>query len=230
MIIPTYNEEKFIERTLKKLTNQTIPRNSYEVIVVDGNSNDRTREIAKKYADKVIIQKSKGVAGARNDGIRIAKYDFVATTDADVIVPKDWLENILYHLNNGSIAVCGPDEPIEKTRKSKITFFFLRYLIRISSLFKYYCLGGTNSAFKKDVFQKIGGYRILPHSDDADLSFRFRKLGKITYDKRLNVKVSTRRMEKHGYLKTLWTWFKGDMRLLLGKKLKDIKYIREDYN
>ncbi len=46
IVVPTYNEEKNIERCLKALTNQTIPRDQIEIIVVDGNSHDRTREIA----------------------------------------------------------------------------------------------------------------------------------------------------------------------------------------
>jgi len=58
---------------LKSLCHQTLKRSEYEIIVVDGNSKDKTRELAKKYADKVMIQTSKKVGGARNDGIMLAK-------------------------------------------------------------------------------------------------------------------------------------------------------------
>src|SRR3990172_3737337 len=86
IIIPTYNEENYIEKCLKSLSNQTLPRNKYEIIIVDGGSKDRTIDIARKYVDKVIRQKSKGVGGARNDGVNAAKYGVIATTDADFIV------------------------------------------------------------------------------------------------------------------------------------------------
>ena len=77
VIIPTYNEEKNIIRTLYYLSRQTLPRKNYEIIIVDGGSKDRTVEIALKYADKVIKQKSKGVGGARNDGAIIAKGEII---------------------------------------------------------------------------------------------------------------------------------------------------------
>ena len=232
IIIPTYNEEKNIENCLNSLLNQTLPRKEYEIIVVDGQSKDKTVSIAKKYADKVIQQKSKGVGGARNDGVKLAKYDLIATTDADCIVPKNWLKDIITTFNNKNIiAVCGPDGPIEKDIKSNIIFFVIRNIILISSYFGIYCLGGTNSAFKKKDFLKIGGYRDLPHSDDVDLGFRLNKIGKIKYNKKLFVKFSTRRMKKDGYSGVLWTWLKGDILLLLNKPIKTKKrYIKQDYN
>ena len=232
IIIPTYNEEKNIENCLNSLLNQTLPRKEYEIIVVDGQSKDKTVSIAKKYADKIIQQKSKGVGGARNDGVKLAKYDLIATTDADCIVPKNWLKDIITTFNNKNIiAVCGPDGPIEKDIKSNIIFFVIRNIILISSYFGIYCLGGTNSAFKKNDFLKIGGYRDLPHSDDVDLGFRLNKIGKIKYNKKLFVKFSTRRMKKDGYSGVLWTWLKGDILLLLNKPIKTKKrYIKQDYN
>lgn len=230
VVIPTYNEEKFLEKTLQRLSKQTLPRNKYEIIVVDGNSTDKTRQIAKKYADKVIMQKTPMVPGARNDAIKVAKHDLIATTDADVLVPKNWLEKFVEDFSDKDvIAVCGVDEPRERNLKSVVTFKFLRKVIDSAAKLNYYCLGSTNTAFRKDIFLKIGGYKLLPYSDDAYLSFRFRKLGKIVYDKSLKVKVSTRRFEKYGYLKVLWIWFKGDLKLLLGKNLEDINYFKQQY-
>lgn len=230
VVIPTYNEEKNIEKFLKQFDKQTIGRENFEIIVVDGESKDSTIQIAKKYAEKVIIQESKGIGGARNDGVKIAKYNLIATTDADTIVPNDWLEKIIYHFKNPSVAaVCGSDGPIEKNPKSSVFFFFLKNFITLTSFFGAYCLGGTNSAFRKDIFLKIGGYRQLPHSDDVDLGFRMRKIGKIKYDRSLYVELSVRRMEKNGYLNTLFTWAKGDLKLLLGVDIKGKKYAKEEY-
>ncbi|MFY1645005.1 glycosyltransferase, partial [Methanoculleus bourgensis] len=94
VVVPTYNEEQNIERCLESLADQTVPRETYEVIVVDGNSKDRTRELAEPLADSVFIQKSKRVGGARNDGAMAASGEVVATTDADCILPRDWVERI----------------------------------------------------------------------------------------------------------------------------------------
>jgi glycosyltransferase involved in cell wall biosynthesis len=230
VVIPTYNEEKNIEMTLKKMTRQTLPRKDYEIIVVDGDSTDNTRKIARKYANKVIIQKSKFVSGARNDGVKVAKHNIIATTDADVLVPKSWMERIVNNFNDEDvIAVCGIDKPRERNKKSLLAFYLLRNSIKALTMFDYYCLGGTNSAFRKDVFTEMGGYRPLPHSDDADLSLRMRRLGKIVYDEKLAVRVSTRRMEKNGYLKTIWVWVEGDIRLALGMKIKNSNYLKQNY-
>src|SRR5659263_340043 len=82
VIIPTYNEEANITACLQSLSNQTIRRDEYEIIVVDGNSKDSTCELARAYADEVMTQTSPKVGGARNDGVLRARGDIVATTDA----------------------------------------------------------------------------------------------------------------------------------------------------
>ncbi len=232
VIIPTYNEEKNIGNCLKSLLNQSLPREEYEIIVVDGQSRDKTVKIAKKYADKVIQQKSKGVGGARNDGVSVSKYDLIATTDADCIVPEDWFERIIKNFeNNKVIVVCGSDGPIEKSLKAQIIFLVIRNIIKLFSYFGIYCLGGTNSSFRKKNFLEVGGYRNLPHSDDVDLGFRLNKIGKIKYDKKIFVKFSARRMEKNGYLNTITTWMKGNILLLSGRNIKTCdSYAKQDYN
>ena len=55
VVVPTYNEERNIERCLNSILSQTIPREDYELIVVDGESKDQTREKAERLADRVII-------------------------------------------------------------------------------------------------------------------------------------------------------------------------------
>jgi cellulose synthase/poly-beta-1,6-N-acetylglucosamine synthase-like glycosyltransferase len=231
VIVPTYNEEKNIVNCMEAISRQTLPRKEYEIIIVDGPSKDRTKELAKRYVDKFIIQKSKGISGARNDGVRIAKGPIIATTDADCIVPKDWLERILKNLEDKRyIAVCGSDGPIEKNLKARTLYFFLKNIIHLLSFFKIYCLGGTNSAFRKREFMKIGGYKNLAYSDDADLGIRLKKIGKIKYDRGMHVKLSVRRLEKNGYIKTLLTWLSGDLRLLLGLSIPKKQYARQKYS
>ena len=93
VVIPAFNEEAFIRSTLKCLERQTLPRNAR--VVVDGGSTDRTVEIASEFADIVLLQRSRFVGGARNDGVRVASADIIATTDADILVPRNWLERII---------------------------------------------------------------------------------------------------------------------------------------
>ena len=231
VVIPTYNEEKNIQRLLFKLNHQTIPRENYEIIIVDGGSTDKTCDIAKKMGAKVIFQRHKGIGGARNDGFLIAKADFVATTDADCIVPNQWLEIFLEDFQDPKVvAITGPDGPIEKNWKSKLVYFFFRCLGQGFTLFHIYGTIGANSAFRKSAFLKCGGYKPLPHNDDVELAFRIKKFGKIVYDIRTFVNISVRRLEQQGYFKVIMKWFKGDLCILLRKQIKaNAKYEKQSY-
>ena len=218
VIIPTYNEEKNIAHTLYYLSKQTLPRKDYEIIVVDGGSKDRTIEIASKYADKVIMQKSKGVGGARNDGAIIAKGEILVHTDADVIVEKDWLENILKNFHNDVIAVCGIEEPLENEIKYRILYAIINLITYIAAKIGIVWTRGTNTAVRRDIFLKIGGYKDYPICDDGELGLRLRKIGKVVYSNKIIVKVSLRRFKKYGILKVIKEWIKGDIMILMGKR------------
>jgi glycosyltransferase involved in cell wall biosynthesis len=95
VIIPAYNAETFIERTLTSVLNQTY--RNIEVIVVDDGSHDRTAEIVKALAQKddrvhLIQQANAGVAAARNLAIQISRGAFIAPIDADDLWFSDYLE------------------------------------------------------------------------------------------------------------------------------------------
>ncbi len=231
VVIPTFNEAKRIRTTLRKLNHQTIPRDEYEIIIVDGGSTDKTCEIAKELGARVIMQKREGIGGARNDGFLAAKADFIATTDADCIVPNQWLEIFLEDFQDDRIvAITGPDGPIEKSWKSNLTYFLLRCFIQGITLFNLYGTAGTNSAFRKSAFKKCGGYKSLPHSDDVEIAFRIKKLGKIKYDPRTFVNLSVRRLEQEGYGNVITTWLKGDIMIFLGKEIDPKKqYAKKTY-
>ena len=125
VVIPSFNEEERIEQCLVSLTKQDLPRSEYEIIVVDGGSKDKTREIAEKYADLVFIQTSPKVGGARNDGALRAKGDIIATTDSDTILPPDWLMRIKENFTDPEVVMLyGPVWPIESTIKNRLYLFF----------------------------------------------------------------------------------------------------------
>ncbi|VVB90522.1 Glycosyltransferase AglE [uncultured archaeon] len=209
VIVPTYNEEAGITACLKSLCSQTLPRDEYEIIVVDGNSTDRTRELAKEYADEVFIQTSKKVGGARNDGAMQAKGTIVATTDADCIIPPDWLGVIKKDFAKKNVVqLYGTVYPIEggiKNRLSLIlanTFSCIGYYTGVF----YYTLG-CNTAFDKEAFIKAGMYRCIDAGDDVEIARRMKKLGKVKFDSRMRVGFSMRRYQQFGTLKSLYEWF-----------------------
>ncbi|MHA1131473.1 MAG: glycosyltransferase [Candidatus Helarchaeota archaeon] len=235
VVIPTYNEEGGLEKFLRQFERQTLPRKEFEIIIVDGNSTDMTRQIAKRYADTVIIQKSKGVGGARNDGVEIAKAEIVATTDADVILAPFWLEKIVRHFkaDKNLVLLFGSNYPITKNKFIRFFAGIKRIINQIFAKFKLtYLAEGPNTAFRKTAFLKVGGYdENMPIMDDTEITSRIRKEGKIFYDNSLFVYSSIRRMEKSGTnnfgFLAITSWLKM---MMLGKESVNVKgYAKQDY-
>lgn len=231
LVIPTYNEEKSIERCLLSLESQTIPRNNYEIIVVDGQSTDNTVEIAKKYADKVIHQKSKGVGGARNDGVAVAKHDLIATSDADCTMPEDWLEKIVQAFEAKDVVlVSGKVKLVESTPLISTSYYItekvwhLMYVLKISHF-----LCGANTAFRKKEFMEIGGYSNIPILDDFEISMRMKNKGDMKYARDIYIYYSTRRLKKEGLKKNGSLWIYNWLRLHAGLPVKSINYAKQNY-
>jgi len=210
VVIPAFNEGEGIETCLQSLCNQTLPRDQYEIIVVDGNSKDNTREIAEKYADLVFIQTSKKVGGARNDGVMASKYDWVVTADADCFFPPTWLETIVNDFKKypDSVVFYGPIYPLEPGVKNKVEIFcYNRFIHATGKLKLFYATLGANTAFRKKEFIEAGMYRVCDAGDDFELPFRLKKYGKIHLDMKMVVGFSMRRFMNFGLLRSGFQWF-----------------------
>jgi glycosyltransferase involved in cell wall biosynthesis len=209
VVVPAYNEEQNIAICLESLCRQTLPRDQYEIIVVDGGSKDRTREIAARYADMVFIQTSKKVGGARNDGALKAKGEILATTDADCIIPEDWLGVITagFERNLDVIQLFGPVDPKEGGIKNHFFLALANTFSRFgyySGLF-YYTLG-CNSAFRKEAFIRAGMYACIDAGDDLEIARRMKDHGRVKFENRMRVTFSMRRYEQFGTLRSLYDW------------------------
>ena len=196
IIIPTLNEEQTITECLGSLATQSIPRDSYEIIVVDGGSTDTTCEIAAPLADQVVSQKRAGIGGARGDGASAANGDILVFTDADTRHPPTWLETIQEELTTGGYDVCtGPVRFYNQTARSYIIQTWRQYYLLLHQ-FGFYWLIGSNFAVKKDVYVKAGGHRDISILEDYDLSVRLTKAGaRCTYDRSTTVLTSARRLK-----------------------------------
>jgi len=209
IVIPSFNEEERIERCLVSLVQQDFPREEYEIIVVDGGSKDKTREIAEKYADLVFIQTSPKVGGARNDGALRARGEIIATTDADTILPPDWLSRIRQDfLDPEVVMLYGPVKPIEATIKNRFYLFLANSFAHIGYLTGTILFTlGCNSAFRAESFKKAGMYRVSDAGDDLEIAHRMRRIGKVKFDRKLFVSFSMRRYDQFGALKSIYEWF-----------------------
>lgn len=209
VIVPSFNEEENIAQCLVSLSHQTINRSEYEIIVVDGGSTDKTCEIARKYADMVFIQTSKKVGGARNDGVMASKGDIVASTDADCIIPSDWIEKVQNDFADKDVVqIYGPVYPIEDGIRNRFSLMLANTFSRIGYYSRtfYYTLG-CNTAFRKDAFVKAGMYRCIDAGDDIEVAMRMKDEGRIRFDGSLRVGFSMRRYQQYGTIKSLYEWF-----------------------
>ena len=209
VIVPSFNEEENIAQCLVSLSHQTVGRDEYEIIVVDGGSTDKTCEIARKYADMVFIQTSKKVGGARNDGVMASKGDIIATTDADCILPPDWVGQIRNAFTDTAVVqVYGPVYPIEDGIGNRFSLLLANTFSRIGyySHTFYYTLG-CNTAFRRDAFIKAGMYRCIDAGDDLEIAMRMKDEGKIRFLGGLRVGFSMRRYQQYGTLTSLYEWF-----------------------
>ncbi len=81
VVIPAFNEEKYIETCLKSLRNQKFDGN-FEIIVADDSSEDNTVKIAEKYADKVVVHQRGSISYGRQKGAEAARYPAIAFSDS----------------------------------------------------------------------------------------------------------------------------------------------------
>jgi glycosyltransferase involved in cell wall biosynthesis len=190
VIVPAYNEEELIASCLDSLINQTLDKETYEIIVVDNNSTDKTASIAASKGVRVEKESRKGYVHAIRRGIEVADTELIAFTDADCRVPSDWLQKILAHFEVSSkiVGVGG-----------KLAFYDIPPIVDKtfrSILFFNKALPGNNMAVRRDALWQIGG--VDPRINltvDYWLTLKLRKVGKLKVDKRLVVNTSGRRFK-----------------------------------
>ncbi len=201
VIIPVYNEEKYIKACLESLENQE--EKPDEILIVDNNCTDQTIEIATKYNVKILREKNQGMIFARNAGFNAARHEVLARCDADVILPVDWIKRIKQDFIDSSIdAVSGPlilyDLPLlhNSTALSKLYIKVAKNIHGGKEI-----LVGPNMALRKNIWKKIKDTTCLDDKkvhEDIDLSIHINRAGgNILFDENLIVKVSSRRIKKN---------------------------------
>ncbi len=180
VIIPAYNEEDTIESCLNSLLNQTIQKESYEVIVVDDGSTDSTPELTKRYPVKLFGQENSGPATARNLGAKNSSGEIIIFTDADCIAEPNWIEEMISPFKDKEIiAVKGA----YKRGKGNLIIRFVqtefeeRYEV-LSKLNSVDMIDTYSAAFRRNIFIEYGGFNTnfpKANNEDTELSYRLSK-------------------------------------------------------
>ena len=229
IIVPAYNEEKSIAKTLEGLTSQTYK--DLEIIVIDNNSKDKTSEIAKKYIKNVFLETNQGYIHAVLRGAKEATGEVIAFCDADTFYPKNWAEKAMKNFKDDKVVIVyGTCDTYDG---SKISNFFnlIGYtaFLYISILFGLHNTSGFNFLMRKKAYEKAGGYdpKFKKMSPDIELGKRISKLGKVKFVPTLKVSSSARRFKEGGSIKTTIMFAKAWWSMVRNK-LPDVDY--NEYN
>lgn len=178
--ITTYNEGENISALLESLINQS--KKPDEIVIVDGGSTDKTREIIRHYQKKYSYIKSVfekcSRAKGRNISVELAKNDVVAITDAGCTADPDWFKNITKPFETGRVDVAaGFYKMVGKTPMQKAESVFLGVT---PSKFNVNFLPSTRSmAFRKSAWESVGGFPEGKENsaEDTDFNYKAVKLG-----------------------------------------------------
>jgi glycosyltransferase involved in cell wall biosynthesis len=215
-IIPTFFEESVLEKILKNL--KQITAFDYEIIVSDGGSRDKTVEIAKRYADKVVENLSgqrQTIAIGRNAGAKVAAGDYLVFLDADVYIPQPnkFFERALESFKKDP-KLLGLSGWVRVFPELETWADYFGYVVVSDWMFylQNNILGrgatcGEFQMIKTEIFRKLNGYKEhLAVAEDMDLFHRISKLGKTKTDPKLLVYHTGRRPHKIGWPRLLWEW------------------------
>ncbi len=186
VIIPTYNREKLLVNVLESLIEQKLSQDLYEIIVVDDGSEDIIADVVEKFKGRIkylkyLYQEHKGLPSARNFGIKNARGRFVAFTDTDCIVNKNWLYAILEGFRNSSIV--GITGKVITNLESTTPFTH-------QVITKGRDAVGCNMAFRKSTLMESGGFdeEYAFVCEDTDFFLRAQKYGSILFNKDMIVR------------------------------------------
>ncbi|NOX15718.1 MAG: glycosyltransferase [Epsilonproteobacteria bacterium] len=225
IIVPVFNEEKYLSDTIEKLLELNYNKDYFEIIIVENGSTDESYKIAKAYEEKTenlnVYQSLKGVSKAKNLGLKYTnkESDFSILLDADTLLEKDFLNELNNYLNKntqnnlsiGTTAIKPADNNSWYDR-CWYNFFDIAHKITKTS----YSIQIAKTSIAKEVkFDEE-----LNYSEDLKFVKTMLIFGNFFFLNTKQVATSTRRFRQDGYFKTLFYW---NIQALTPEKLKKHK-------
>ena len=230
ILIPAYNEDKTIKRTIQSVINLDYPKDRLEIIIVNDGSTDNTAEIVKKIINekcgsyiKLINQKNGGKGVALNNAIKKAKGEFFVCLDADSFIKEDALKKMLPEFENPDVAIVlplmkvkNPQTIVEKIQwyEYLINFFYKKLMAKLDCV---HVSPGPFSVYRKKILEKIGSFDENNLTEDLEITLRTQK-----YHYKIVQLLST---EVYTYApKTLKAFYKQRRRWYKGTVLNLVKH------
>lgn len=216
VVVPAFNEEQLLPQCLESLLAQEY-EGEIEILVVDNASTDGTAGVARRYGARVIEEPHRGYCNALMRGFAAARGEIIACTDADTVVPPDWIRRLAREYDRGQdvVAVGGDIEFVCPNWKSRLlTHHLIPWINRIdrgNPAGPH--LWGANLSVRREAFLRVGGWNPrFSLQADSELSERLRKAGRVVVLESLRVRTSSRRWNRSLLLNTFlfasnWAWF-----------------------
>ncbi len=222
VLVPAYNEEKVIAKTIEGLIETDYPKK--EIIVIDDGSKDRTLEIANTYADKVkIIHKENGgKATALNYGINFANGEIIVVVDADTIVGRNALKQIVKGFDNeGKVAAVAGNVKVRNRKNLLTNCQALEYITGIQIVRRAFdvfgaitIVPGALGAFRRKVFENTGAYLNDTIVEDFDATVKILKSGLITQGSTKATAYTEAPDTMKDFFKQRKRWYRGNLQVL----------------
>lgn len=185
IVIPAYNEEAEILRTLQSICAGK-PSMPVEIIVVNNNSTDNTGVLVQATGITCVFEAQPGVTHARNAGLEAARGTYIVNADADTIYPPDWLDRLVVPIINDP-SVCltyGRYAFIPTGNTSRFTYFLYEQVVDllrwVKKTFREEAVnvGGCNSCFRKAEAMQVDRFNHPPGAnEDGYLALKLRNKG-----------------------------------------------------
>jgi cellulose synthase/poly-beta-1,6-N-acetylglucosamine synthase-like glycosyltransferase len=185
IIVPCWNEESTINRTVNSLLALDYPKDKLKIMIVDDGSTDSTWAVIQKFQNhsqiEVYKKENGGKHTALNFGLTKLTTDLVGCLDADSFVHKDALKQIIPYFQNSEIMAVAPSIKLWEPRGVLQLLQKVEYAFGIFTrkMFHYmqavYITPGPFSIFRKEVFEKLGGYQHAHNTEDIEIALRMQK-------------------------------------------------------
>ena len=224
IVIPAYNEEKTIVRTLNSMC-RNLTTYSVEIIVVNNNSKDNTARLVEACGISCILETRQGIMFARNCGLANARGKYIINADADTIYPNNWIQALIEPLDKNKLAAVtyGRYSFLPEKNTKRLTYFLYETVADISRRLNRYFkdeavnVYGCCSAFRKEHALQVEGYNHPPGAtEDGYLALKIRNkgFGKLWYVKKALVWTTDRRIHIDG---GLWVGALKRLRRIVGR-------------
>lgn len=215
IIIPAYNEEKYLPKLLESIALQDF-NGKLEIIIVDGDSEDNTIHVAKIFLKNfndvsILALRKRGIGYQRNKGAEKAKYKYLLFLDSDMILPRHFLNRFLRRIDTRGQFIATSNTWFAE--KDLLTYFFgiFMYPSFLFIFLREKVVPGFLLLTTKENHKKIHGFREdLKIAEDVDYGWRSLEKGASYQLKFYPIALhSARRLHKVGRIKLFYDYLRG---------------------